>query len=92
MKNQLRKEIEQAWTNVNTAEKEYEASYEKYNATMESYYVIAEKFNQGLVNSVYFLIQKTNLITSESKLLQSKYNLVFSYKILDFYLGIPLTL
>lgn len=91
-KNQLRKEIEQACSNVITAEKEFEASLEQYNATIESYNVAAEKFNQGLINSVDFLIQKTSLITSESQLLQSKYNLVFSYKILDFYLGIPLTL
>jgi outer membrane protein len=91
-KNQLRKEVEQACTNVITAEKEYEASQEKFNAAVESYNVTAEKFNQGLINSVDFLIQKTNLISSESQLLQSKYNLVFSYKILDFYLGIPLTL
>jgi outer membrane protein len=54
--------------------------------------VTSEKYSQGLINSVDFLIQKTNLITSESKFLQSKYNLIFSYKVLDFYKGIPLVL
>ena len=61
-------------------------------STQESYDVTNEKFNVGLLNSVDFLVQKTNLITSESKLLQSKYNLIFTLKVLDYYKGIPLTL
>ena len=48
----------------------------------------SEKYHQGIMNSVDFLIQKTNFITAESSLLQSKFKLIFSYKILDFYLGI----
>jgi outer membrane protein len=92
VKNQLRKEIEQACTDVSSAQIEYEASVEKYDAANESYLVAEEKYRQGLINSVDFLVQKTNQITSESNLLQSKFNLIFSYKILDFYSGVPLTL
>ena len=92
VKNQLRKEIEQACTDVKSAQIEYEASVEKYDAANESYLVAEEKFRQGLINSVDFLVQKTNQITAQSNLLQSKYNLIFSYKILDFYSGVPLTL
>ena len=91
-KNQLRKEIEQASVDVLAAQSEYEASREQYQAMEESGQVASEKFNLGLMNSVDYLFEKTNLITAESKLLQSKYNLIFSYKILDFYKGIPLTL
>ncbi|MDP4267470.1 MAG: TolC family protein [Bacteroidota bacterium] len=91
-KNQLRKSIEQVCVDVNSAEKEFEASREQYDASLESYQVAAEKYNQGMLNSADFLIQKTNLIIAESKLLQSKYNLIFTYKKLDFYTGIPLTL
>ena len=92
VKNQLRKEIEQACTDVKSAQIEYEASIEKYDAANESYLVAEEKYRQGLINSVDFLVQKTNQITAQSNLLQSKYNLIFSNKILDFYSGIPLTL
>lgn len=91
-KNQLRKAIESACTDVISAEKEYLAGQEQYKSNQESFDVATEKFNQGLINSVDYLVQKTNLITSESTLLQSKYHLIFSYKTLDFYLGIPLTL
>jgi outer membrane protein len=91
-RNQLRKSIEQACLDVTSAQVEYEASLEKYRATLESTTLAEEKFNQGIINSVDYLVSKTNLIVSESQLLQSKYNLIFSYKVLDFYEGIPLSL
>lgn len=91
-RNQLRKDIEQACADVYSAQVKYQASVESHNSTNESYLLAEEKFKQGMINSVDFLIQKTNLITSESQLLQSKYNLVFSYKILDYYKGIPISL
>jgi len=91
-KNQLRKNIEQACLDVFSAQIEYEASVEKYKATQESSALSDEKFRQGIINSVDYLVTKTNMIVSESQLLQSKYNLIFSYKILDFYMGIPLAL
>jgi outer membrane protein len=90
-RNQLRKDIEQACTDVTSAQVQYQASLEQNTSTNESYLLSEEKFKQGMINSVDFLIQKTNLITSESQLLQSKFNLVFSYKILDFYKGNPIT-
>ena len=84
-KNELRKEIEQACVDVLSRQIEYEASLESYKSYEESYTLAEEKFNNGLINSVDFLFEKTNLISAESDLLQSKYKLIFSYKILDFY-------
>jgi outer membrane protein len=91
-KNQLRKNIEQACLDVSSAQIEYDASIEKYQATKESSALSDEKFKQGIINSVDYLVTKTNMIVAESQLLQSKYKLIFSYKILDFYMGIPLSL
>lgn len=91
-RNSLRKEIEQACADVEKAKSEYAAAIEQMQSSQESYDVTDEKFKVGLLNSVDFLVQKTNLITSESKLLQSKYSLIFGYKVLDFYRGIPLVL
>jgi outer membrane protein len=91
IKNQLRKAIEQACQDVISSQINYDASIEAYKAVKESFDVASEKYNQGLMNSVDFLIQKTAYITSESTLLQSKYRLVFSYKVLDFYSGLPLS-
>jgi outer membrane protein len=91
VKNQLRKAIEQACQDVTSSQIEFEASTEAYNAVKESFDVAAEKFFQGLLNSVDFLVQKTSFIAEESSYLQSKYKLIFSYKILDFYTGQPLS-
>jgi outer membrane protein len=91
VKNQLRKSIEQACQDVTSSQIEYEASVEAYSAVKESFDVASEKFYQGIMNSVDFLIQKTGFIAAESSLLQSKYKLIFSYKVLDFYTGLPLT-
>lgn len=90
--NNLRKEIEQACVDVVSAQIEYEASQEQFAANEESYQLANEKFKNGLINSVDFLFAKTNLIVAESEFLQSKYNLIFNYKILDFHKGNPLTL
>lgn len=89
-RNLLRKGVETACTNVITAQNEFEASREQLVAAQESYEVAAEKYTQGLMNAVDLLIQKTNTITAESNYLQTKYNLIFSYKTLDFYSGVLL--
>ncbi len=91
-KNELRKKIEQACVDVETAQSQYQASLDQFASAQESYQVAAEKYELGLLNSVDFLSIKTDLITSENELTQAKYNFIFSNKILDFYKGIPISL
>ena len=91
-KTQLRKEVEQACLDARSAVISYTAAVNQYEASLESYNVAEEKFKLGAMNSVDFLIQKTNMTSSESNLLQAKYELVFYYKIIDFYKGVPLSL
>lgn len=91
-RNQLRKSIEQACLDARSAEASYESALNQYEASLESYNVAEEKFKLGAMNSVDFLIQKTNLASAESNLLQAKYELIYSYKIIDFYKGVPLSL
>ncbi len=90
-RNQLRKEVEQAVLDAESALISYEAAVNRYEASLESYYVSEEKFKLGAMNSVDFLIQKTNLTAAESNLLQAKYELVYSHKIIDFYRGVALS-
>ena len=92
VKNQLRKAIEQASLDVSSAIKDFEASKEEYSSSLELYQVANEKFTIGMINATDLALKKSNLIISENKLLQSKFTLVFNYKKLDFYLGIPITL
>lgn len=90
-RNQLRKEVEQAVLDAGSALISYQAAVNRYETSLESYNVSEEKFKLGAMNSVDFLIQKTNLTAAESNLLQAKYELVYSHKIIDFYRGVVLT-
>jgi len=92
VRNTLRKEVEQAVADASTARIRYEASLEQKDAMNESYRVAEEKYNVGILNSVDFLIIKNDWIAAESNLLQTKYNLVYNIKMLDFYRGNPITL
>ncbi len=91
-RNQLRKEIEQACLDTRSAAVSYEAAIRQHEAALESYNVAEEKYRLGAMNSVDFLLQKTTLTMAESSLLQSKYQMVYSSRIIDFYRGLPLTL
>jgi len=90
-RNQLRKEVEQAVLDAESALISYQAALNRYDSSIESYNVSEGKFKLGAMNSVDFLIQKTNLTAAESNLLQAKYELVYSHKIIDFYRGVELT-
>jgi outer membrane protein len=90
-RNQLRKEVEQAVLDAESALISYQAASNRFDASAETYSVSEEKFKLGAMNSVDFLIQKTNLTAAESNLLQAKYELVYSHKIIDFYRGVALT-
>ncbi len=91
-KNTLRKEIEQAYNEAKAAYKSYVATESSLNSFEESYRYTEQKFNVGLSNSVDYNIAKSQLTAAESELLRAKYDYIFKTKILDFYMGKPLTL
>jgi len=82
LKNDLRKYIEQACIDAQTASSNYLALQEQYNAESESYQLSDEMFTQGMINSVDFLTSKNNLVTAENKLTQAKYNVLLQKKLL----------
>lgn len=89
-RNQLRKEVEQACLDVTTGQVKYRAGLDQFQSNEEAYQVAAEKYKLGMMNAVDLLFQKNSLTSAQSQLLQNKYNLLFAYKILDFYRGLPL--
>ena len=92
LKNDLRKYIEQACTDAQTAQSSYSALKEQLEAEQESYDVASEMFSQGLINSVDFLLSKNNLIIAENEFTQAKYELILQNKIVEYYLGNPIEL
>ncbi len=86
-KNQLRKSIEQAYTDLVAASKNYTASGEQLVAAERSYKDITIKFRAGLINSTDFFVEKNNLVKAQLAMTQAKYEYIFKSKVLTFYTG-----
>lgn len=91
-KNQLRQDIEQAYTNALAALKRYMANDKAVTSMQEAFRYTEEKFNVGMVNSVEYNQSKNNLTKARSDLAQAKYEYIFRTKILDFYNGVAIEL
>jgi outer membrane protein len=90
--NTLRKSIEQAHSDARAAYKSFIATKKSVTSFQESFRYTEQKFNVGLSNSLDYNIAKTQLATAESELIRARYDYIFKEKILDFYMGLPLTL
>jgi outer membrane protein len=86
-KNQLRKSIEQAYTDLRSSMNKFYATKEQYNSSLVSYKNMETKYNVGMMTAIDYLIEKNNFFQAESKLIQSKYEYIFNSRILDFYQG-----
>lgn len=87
IKNDLRKAIEQACSDAQTAKSAYYSYMEQYTAEQESYMLAAEMFSQGMLNSVDLLISKNNLSTAENNLTKAKYDMILQNEIIEYYMG-----
>ena len=91
-RNQLQKEIEQAYANALAALKKYISSEKAVNSSQEAFRYTEEKFSVGMVTPVEYNQIKNNLTAAQSQLSQAKFEYIFRTKILDFYNGIPIQL
>lgn len=91
-KNVVRKSVEQAYTDALAAFKAYKATEKSLSAYQEAFKYMEQKFNVGMVNSLDYNVAKSQLTRAESELLSAKYDFIFKSKVLDFYMGIPITL
>ena len=90
-KNNLRKTIEQAQNDARSAQKKFIASKKSVEYQEESFQYTQNKYDLQLVNSYDYNNAKNTLFKAETDLLQSKYDYLFKTKMLDFYMGKPLT-
>jgi outer membrane protein len=91
-KNQLRQDIETAYTSALAAELSYKASVTRVASLEETFRIAQQRFNLGAINSVDFQIAQNNLFNAQAELLNAKYTYIFRVKVLDFYLGNPINL
>jgi outer membrane protein len=88
----LYKEVQQAHADATAAREKYYSSVEAVNYNEEAFKYTSQKLEVGLVNSVDYNIAQNNLVTAKSNMLQAKYEYIFKLKILDLYMGNPITL
>jgi len=90
-KNDLRKKIDQASIDVENSIAKYSATQEQVNASKASYENAKTKYDNGMM-SMPNLLQELNTYTkAQSENIQARYELIYNFKILDYYKGIPLT-
>ena len=87
----IRKNVEQAYIDMNNSAKRYSATANQVRALTEAHRVAQVRFDVGAINSVEYNIAKANLDRANSNLIQTKYDYVFRTKILDFYMNRPLS-
>lgn len=90
--NSLRKEIEQAYNDLTNSSAKYHALGEQLNAVKISYENSKTRYDNGLMSATDLLLEKNKLIKAESDILQSKYDLIFKSKVLDYYKGNPISI
>lgn len=91
VREQLFQTIQQAHADATAALKRYAATEKNVIALEEAFRYTEQRFNVGMVNTLEYNDAKNRLSAAQSELLQAKYEYLFRMKILDFYMGNPLT-
>jgi len=91
-KTNLSKIIYQAVWDVQAANKKYLSAMQTYQANKDAYNTIQQRYNVGLVNSLDYNTSLTNYNKAQNDMIQAKYEVIFRSKVIDYYLGNPITL
>ncbi len=91
-KNNLNKVINQAVLDLRSAQSRYLATQSALASSSEVFNVNKKRYDVGLVNPIELNVAQANFNKAQFDLIQAKYDLVFRAKVIDFYLGNPLTL
>ena len=90
-KNNLNKVISQAVFDLRAAERRFYSAQTAFQSSKDAFNVIDQRYAVGLVNSLDYNQSQTNLNKSEFDLIQARYDLIFRSKVIDFYLGNPIS-
>jgi outer membrane protein len=89
---QLEQSVQRAWADAQAALASYEASKLSTSASTKAFQWSEVRFEQGVINSVDFADAQNRLLAAKANETSSKYDYFFKLKVLDFYLGKPLSL
>jgi len=88
----IRQTVSLAYRNVVSAFNSYKASEMKEQAYNKSYHAYEVQFEHGTITAVDLLQQQNNYLNALYQFIQDKYSLVLQRKVLDVYMGKPITL
>ncbi len=91
-KQNLQKTIEQAFLDAQSALKQYYATKKSVDALENAFSYSEKRFDVGALNGTDYNTAKNKLSNAQADLLRNKYNFIFKSKVLDFYMGKPITL
>ncbi len=89
-KKTLYKEIQQAYYNAVAASEKYRSSVDAQASALESFDLVKAKYENGKANITEFNEARDSWLKAESDLVRSRYEYLYSAKLLDFYRGRPL--
>lgn len=90
--NQLRKDIELAYSDLDNSDDQYLAAEKQLNYAGKTFRNAKYQYANGLISPTDFFIEKNNFATAENNLVLAKYQYLFSKIVLDFYSGKSLKL
>jgi len=91
-KNTLSKTIIQAMLDLQAAEKSFLSSQETFNSNKEALNITKQRYDVGLVNTLDYNTAITNYNKSQNDMIEAQYQVIFRSKVIDYYLGNPITL
>ena len=87
----LEKTISQAILDLKSANKQYRAAQVAFNTSQVAYETIKERYDVGMANSIEMFTAQTNRNKAEFDMIRRKYEMVFRGKVIDYYIGNPIT-
>ena len=91
-KNTLSKTIIQAVLDLQAAVKSYQSSLQTYTSNKEALNITKQRFDAGLVNTLDYNTALTNYDKSQNDMIEARYQMIFRSKVIDYYIGNPITL
>ncbi|HWZ04150.1 MAG TPA: TolC family protein [Mucilaginibacter sp.] len=91
-KNTLSKTIIQAVLDLQAADKSYQSALRTFQSNKEALNVTKQRFDAGLVNTLDYNTALTNYNKSQNDMIEAQYQVVFRAKVIDYYIGNPITL
>ncbi|MGL5786243.1 MAG: TolC family protein [Bacteroidales bacterium] len=88
----LRKEVEQAYYNAVASNEKFKAAQNSLDAAKIAYQYMQARYDAGKATAFEFGELKARIGKSEAQLAQAKFEFILRCKILDFYMGKPISL